>query len=176
MVRPKTNIAFKIPMWMYLKWRNKKQSENWLSSFDFTRSLRSIFKSNFFFYRQFYNWYKKNRQKFAKISEENEWVQAWKNKKINLNKWGQRRIWIHSGFDEILLWNQDFIRIKKRIQKSLRIGKTFETLDKKTKIAFKIPIWIIYLKCKTKLKKIDCSLLISRDLSNQFSKLSKIWN
>ena len=57
-----------------------------------------------------------------------------------------------SGFDEILLWNQDFIRIKERVQQSVRIGKTFETLDKKTKIAFKIPMWIMYLKCKTKQK------------------------
>ena len=31
-----------------------------------------------------------------------------------------------------LLWNQDFIRIKKRVQQYVRVGQTFERLDKKT--------------------------------------------
>ena len=52
-----------------------------------------------------------------------------------------------------------------------KIGQTFERLDKKTNISFKIPMWM-YLKFRNKTKnnqKIDCRLLISRDFLDQFS-------
>ena len=42
--------------------------------------------------------------------------------KICLKNRGQRRIWIHSGFDEILHWSQDYIRIKERVQEYVKIG------------------------------------------------------
>ena len=51
---------------------------------------------------------------------------------------GQRRIWVHSGFDEILLWNQDFIRIKKRVQQYVRIGQT--RYARKNKLEFQFDV------------------------------------
>ena len=44
-----------------------------------------------------------------------------------------RRGYIHSGFDEILHWNQDYIRIKERVQEHIRIGQTFQRLERKPK-------------------------------------------
>ena len=45
-VRPKTNIAFKIPMWMYLKCRNKtKNNQNLIVTFWFHKISKINFKA-----------------------------------------------------------------------------------------------------------------------------------